>query len=185
MQCYNYYPSTCIIVIFWNHESGLILLLLMENCSMASHYSQNNCKQLTNNYKNWHDLALSILISSHTTCIFTYYISRTPFSTLIYEIQSCHGNVAHFLSACNNIPTLGSFHHPHVQKRKMQLRGVGGGRGRSWLLFLMRNPVLFPRPPHPRSEGRSSCAGWSRCPQPVQGLGLLRYLPSASWTNFS
>lgn len=72
--------------------------------------------------------------------------------------------------------TLGSFHHPHVQKRKMQLRGVGGGRGRGWLLFLMRNPVLFPRPPHPRSEGRSSCAGWSSCPQPVQGLGLLLYL---------
>ena len=29
----------------------------MENCSMSSHYSQNNRKQLTKNYKNWRDLA--------------------------------------------------------------------------------------------------------------------------------
>jgi len=47
------------------------------------------------------------------------------------------------LTAVQPDPHREAFTIPIVQKRKMKLRGVGGGRGRGWLLFLVRNPVLF------------------------------------------
>ena len=47
------------------------------------------------------------------------------------------------LTAVQPEPHREAFTIPIVQKRKMKLRGVGGGRGRGWLLFLVWNPVLF------------------------------------------
>lgn len=67
-------------------------------------------------------LSLSILISFHTTCNFTYYIHlHWPFSTLIYEIQSCLGNFAHtFWSAWKNIPQALNAHSVSSLRRQIK-----------------------------------------------------------------